>query len=297
MADGGAIINVTSGAAGRATWGAYAVSKLALDGITAMLREELADRAIRCVAVNPGRAPHRDARGRLSRTRIPPPFPHPSSVVRRLRRHRRGGRPGPARRGRASGPGLTGVPGRSRPSRPRAGGATCRSSRWRRPWCRWRDIGPRVRDDPRYHAGRPARGAAARLGARGGGARGWPPPPSGLPDGTDAGRVGRLPPHRDPGRAVPRATWRSWRWSTRTGRPTRSRTAAARYVTPPSRSALAPPPHLTGGAVDLTLGDGDGPAARPGHGLRRLRPRGRRAGPRGHARAARATCGARSTGR
>ena len=34
--------------------------------------------------------------------------------------------------------------------------------------------------------------------------------------------------------------------------------AAARYVTPPSRSALAPPPHLTGGAVDLTLGDGDG---------------------------------------
>jgi D-alanyl-D-alanine dipeptidase len=31
--------------------------------------------------------------------------------------------------------------------------------------------------------------------------------------------------------------------------------AAARYVTPPSRSALAPPPHLTGGAVDLTLAD------------------------------------------
>jgi D-alanyl-D-alanine dipeptidase len=34
--------------------------------------------------------------------------------------------------------------------------------------------------------------------------------------------------------------------------------AAARYVTPPSRSPQAPPPHLTGGAVDLTLGDGDG---------------------------------------
>jgi D-alanyl-D-alanine dipeptidase len=34
--------------------------------------------------------------------------------------------------------------------------------------------------------------------------------------------------------------------------------AAARYVTPPSRSAVAPPPHLTGGAVDLTLADGDG---------------------------------------
>lgn len=34
--------------------------------------------------------------------------------------------------------------------------------------------------------------------------------------------------------------------------------AAARYVTPPSRSLLAPPPHLTGGAVDLTLGDSVG---------------------------------------
>ncbi len=36
--------------------------------------------------------------------------------------------------------------------------------------------------------------------------------------------------------------------------------AVARYVTPPSRSPLTPPPHLTGGAVDLTLGDGDGRA-------------------------------------
>ncbi len=54
MADGGAIINVTSGAAARATWGAYAVAKHALNGITLMLREELAPRAIRCVAVNPG---------------------------------------------------------------------------------------------------------------------------------------------------------------------------------------------------------------------------------------------------
>jgi D-alanyl-D-alanine dipeptidase len=34
--------------------------------------------------------------------------------------------------------------------------------------------------------------------------------------------------------------------------------AAARYVTPPSRSAVAPPPHLTGGAIDLTLGSSDG---------------------------------------
>ncbi|HWH15448.1 MAG TPA: M15 family metallopeptidase, partial [Miltoncostaeaceae bacterium] len=34
--------------------------------------------------------------------------------------------------------------------------------------------------------------------------------------------------------------------------------AAARFVTPPSRSSLAPPPHLTGGAVDLTLARADG---------------------------------------
>ncbi len=56
LADGGAIINVTSGAAGRAGWGAYSVSKLALDGITGMLRAELADRRIRCVGINPGPA-------------------------------------------------------------------------------------------------------------------------------------------------------------------------------------------------------------------------------------------------
>lgn len=43
--------------------------------------------------------------------------------------------------------------------------------------------------------------------------------------------------------------------------------AAARYVTPPSRSVLAPPPHLTGGAVDLTLGDADGAALELGTGF------------------------------
>lgn len=34
--------------------------------------------------------------------------------------------------------------------------------------------------------------------------------------------------------------------------------AAARFVTPPSADPGAPPPHLTGGAVDLTLGDRHG---------------------------------------
>jgi NAD(P)-dependent dehydrogenase (short-subunit alcohol dehydrogenase family) len=54
IADGGAIINVTSGAAGRPWWGAYGVSRLAINGITRMLRTELAERRIRCVAINPG---------------------------------------------------------------------------------------------------------------------------------------------------------------------------------------------------------------------------------------------------
>ena len=56
MGSGAAIINVTSGAAGRPGWGAYAVSRLALDGITGILRHELAPRGIRCVGINPGPA-------------------------------------------------------------------------------------------------------------------------------------------------------------------------------------------------------------------------------------------------
>lgn len=56
MTDGGAIINVTSGAAGRAGWGAYGVSRLAINGMTGMLRTELEDRRIRAVAINPGPA-------------------------------------------------------------------------------------------------------------------------------------------------------------------------------------------------------------------------------------------------
>lgn len=80
MVDGGAIINVTSGAAGRAGWGAYAVSKLALEGITAMLRGELADRAIRCVAVNPGGL-RTAMRAAAYPGEDPATLPRPASVV------------------------------------------------------------------------------------------------------------------------------------------------------------------------------------------------------------------------
>ena len=60
--------------------------------------------------------------------------------------------------------------------------------------------------------------------------------------------------------------------------------AAARYVTPPSRSLVAPPPHLTGGAVDLTLARRRRARDRARHRLRRLRPRGGHPRPRGRAR-------------
>jgi NAD(P)-dependent dehydrogenase (short-subunit alcohol dehydrogenase family) len=80
ISQGGAIINVTSGAAGRTGWGAYAVSKLGLEGVTQMLREELRDAGIRCVAVNPG--PLRTAmRAAAYPDEDPQTVPHPSRVV------------------------------------------------------------------------------------------------------------------------------------------------------------------------------------------------------------------------
>ena len=78
MSRGGAIVNVTSGAAGRPNWGAYGVSKLALDGITRMLREELAGREIRCVGVNPG-GTRTAMRAAAYPGEDPATVPHPSS--------------------------------------------------------------------------------------------------------------------------------------------------------------------------------------------------------------------------
>ncbi|MDP4200137.1 MAG: SDR family oxidoreductase [Bacteroidota bacterium] len=52
----GVIVNVSSGAGvkGKATWGAYAASKFALEGFTQVLREEVRDRGIRVHAFDPG---------------------------------------------------------------------------------------------------------------------------------------------------------------------------------------------------------------------------------------------------
>ncbi len=80
LSQGAAIITVTSGAAGRAGWGAYAVSKLAIEGVSSMLREELRDAGIRCVAVNPG--PLRtEMRASAYPGEDPATVPHPSSVL------------------------------------------------------------------------------------------------------------------------------------------------------------------------------------------------------------------------
>jgi NAD(P)-dependent dehydrogenase (short-subunit alcohol dehydrogenase family) len=94
MSDGGAVVNVTSGAAGRATWGAYAVSKLAVDGITGMLRRELAPRGLRCVAINPG--PARTAmRAAAYPNEDPATVPHPSSLAEPFIAIAAGADPGP----------------------------------------------------------------------------------------------------------------------------------------------------------------------------------------------------------
>lgn len=55
-AGGGSVINVSSGVgrAGRKGWGAYAVSKFGLEGLTQILADELREEAIRVNAVNPG---------------------------------------------------------------------------------------------------------------------------------------------------------------------------------------------------------------------------------------------------
>jgi NAD(P)-dependent dehydrogenase (short-subunit alcohol dehydrogenase family) len=52
----GSIINISSGVGrtGRARWGAYSVSKFALEGFTQILAEELKDNGIRVNSLNPG---------------------------------------------------------------------------------------------------------------------------------------------------------------------------------------------------------------------------------------------------
>lgn len=118
------------------------------------------------------------------------------------------------------------------------------------------DIGPRVFDDPRYFAaGLPGaipagwlrEGVAARLGAVA----------AGLPDGISLVVWDGYRPIET--QAALYDAYLSELTMVHPDAPADAlEDAAARYVTPPSRALAAPPPHLTGGAVDLTLGDGEG---------------------------------------
>jgi NAD(P)-dependent dehydrogenase (short-subunit alcohol dehydrogenase family) len=56
MPEGGSIVNVASGVSieGRPEWGAYAVSKFGVEGLTQILAAELEERGIRVNAVDPG---------------------------------------------------------------------------------------------------------------------------------------------------------------------------------------------------------------------------------------------------
>jgi NAD(P)-dependent dehydrogenase (short-subunit alcohol dehydrogenase family) len=56
LPEGGSVINVVSGVSveGRSEWGAYAVSKFGIEGLTQILAAELAGRGIRVNAVDPG---------------------------------------------------------------------------------------------------------------------------------------------------------------------------------------------------------------------------------------------------
>ncbi len=80
LSDRAVVINVTSGAAGRADWGAYGLTKAALNTATRMLEDELAARGVRCVAINPGGV-RTDMRRAAYPAEEPATVPHPRSVV------------------------------------------------------------------------------------------------------------------------------------------------------------------------------------------------------------------------
>ncbi len=118
------------------------------------------------------------------------------------------------------------------------------------------DIGGAVRDDPRYYVmGLPGARAANIL--RQGVADRLARVAGGLPDGVtlivwDGWRAFE----------TQRALYRDWAADLRRTHPDWDTDAidreTARYVSVPSADPACPAPHITGGAVDLTLGDGDG---------------------------------------
>lgn len=74
------VVLVTSGAAGRPGYGAYALGKAGLEALGLMLREEWADRGIRVVCVNPGPV-RTDMRAEAHPGEDPATVPPPSERV------------------------------------------------------------------------------------------------------------------------------------------------------------------------------------------------------------------------
>jgi NAD(P)-dependent dehydrogenase (short-subunit alcohol dehydrogenase family) len=80
LADDAVIINVTSGAAGRARWGTYGLTKAALNIASQMLADEFAACGVRCVAINPGGV-RTQMRSAAYPAEDPASVPHPRSVA------------------------------------------------------------------------------------------------------------------------------------------------------------------------------------------------------------------------
>lgn len=78
----GAVINVSSsvGAAGRAGWGAYSVSKFALEGMSQTLAADLEGTGVRCVVINPG-GTRTDMRAQAKPDEDPNTLPSPDDVA------------------------------------------------------------------------------------------------------------------------------------------------------------------------------------------------------------------------
>jgi NAD(P)-dependent dehydrogenase (short-subunit alcohol dehydrogenase family) len=80
LADRAGVVLVTSGAAARPGYGAYALGKAGLEALGLMLRDEWADRGIRVVAVNPGPV-RTDMRAQAHPAEDPATVPPPSERV------------------------------------------------------------------------------------------------------------------------------------------------------------------------------------------------------------------------
>ena len=94
IADQAGVVLVTSGAAARAGYGAYAIGKAGLEAVGLMLRDEWAPRGIRVVAVNPGPV-RTDMRAEAHPAEDPATVPPPAERVAPVIAVLEGADPGP----------------------------------------------------------------------------------------------------------------------------------------------------------------------------------------------------------